>query len=86
MKGGQPRAAVPHGTFAEVSSSKFQSSVSTLKENLLWVRTFHNVEELRQSLLEFKRIYHENRSSQGHGYQTPAQARREQSQALPPAA
>jgi len=60
--------------------------VSTLKENLLWVRTFPNVEELRQSLLEFKRIYNENWIIQRHGYKTPAQARREQSQALPLAA
>jgi hypothetical protein len=50
------------------------------------VRTFHNVEELRQSLLEFKHIYHENWVIQRHGYKTPAQARREQSQALPLAA
>ncbi len=55
--------------------------MSTLKENLPWVRTFHNVEELRQSLLEFKRLYHENWIIQRHGYKTPSQARREQSQA-----
>jgi len=60
--------------------------VSTLKENLLWVRTFHNVEELRQSLLEFKPIYHENWIIRRHGYKTPAHARQEQSQALPLAA
>ncbi len=46
----------------------------------------HNIEELPQSLLEFKRIYNENWSIQRHGYKTPVQARREQSQALPPAA
>ena len=60
--------------------------MSTLKENLLWVRTFLNVEELRQSLLEFKRIYNENWIIQRHGYQTPAQARREKSLAWFPAA
>jgi putative transposase len=40
----------------------------------------------RPTVLEFKRIYHENWIIQRHGYQTPAQARREQSQALPQAA
>ena len=34
--------------------------VRILKENLLWVRTFATVEELRQALLEFKRTYKEN--------------------------
>jgi putative transposase len=60
--------------------------VSTLKENLLWVRTFHNVEELRQSLLEFKPDDNGNWIIQRHGNKTPAQARREQSRALPLAA
>ena len=60
--------------------------MSPIKENLLWVRTFHNVEELRQALLEFKRMYHEHWILQRHGYQTTAQARREQPQALPLAA
>ena len=31
----------------------------TLKENLLWVRYFATVEELRLALLEFKRVYTE---------------------------
>ena len=60
--------------------------VRILKENLLWVRTFHTIEELRQALLEFKRIYNENWIIQRHGYKTPAQVRMEQSQAWPPAA
>lgn len=60
--------------------------VRILKENLLWVRTFHTVEELRQALLEFKRIYNENWIIQRHGYKTPAQVRLEQSQAWPLAA
>jgi len=60
--------------------------LGTLKENLLWVRTFHNVEALRQSLLEFKRICNENWIIRRHGYKTSAQAGREQSQALPLAA
>jgi putative transposase len=31
--------------------------IRTLKENLLWVRTFETVEELRQALLHFREIY-----------------------------
>ena len=60
--------------------------VRILKENLLWVRTFRTVEELRQALLEFKRTYNENGIIQRHSYKTPAQLRLEQSQALPLAA
>ena len=60
--------------------------VRILKENLLWVRTFRTVEELRQALLEFKRTYNENWIIQRHGYKSPAQVRLEQSQALPLAA
>ena len=31
--------------------------IRTLKENLLWVRTFETIEELRQALLEFRETY-----------------------------
>ena len=55
--------------------------VRLLKENLLWVRTFSTVEELRQALLEFQRTYN-NWIIQRHGYKTPAQVRLEQSQAM----
>jgi putative transposase len=60
--------------------------VRILKENLLWVRTFRTLEELRQALLEFKRTCNENWIIQRHGYHTPAQVRRQQLQALPLAA
>jgi hypothetical protein len=33
--------------------------IRTLRENLLWVRTFETVEQLRQVLLEFKKNYNE---------------------------
>lgn len=60
--------------------------VRILKENLLWVKTFNTVEELRQALLEFKRTYNENGILQRHAYKTPAQVRLEQLQAMPLAA
>jgi len=49
--------------------------IRTLKENLLWVRTFETVEQLRQALLEFKKDYNEQWILQRLGYQTPSQAR-----------
>jgi len=49
----------------------------TLKENLLWVRTFRTVEELRLALLEFKRTYNEQWIMERLGYRTPAQARKD---------
>ena len=56
--------------------------VRILKENLLWVRDFSTVEELRQALIDFKHTYNENWIIQRHGYKTPAQVRQEQLQAL----
>jgi len=51
--------------------------IRTLKENLLWVRSFETVEELRLALLEFKRQYNEQWILQRLGYRTPAQARKD---------
>ncbi|WP_028588283.1 integrase core domain-containing protein, partial [Desulfocurvus vexinensis] len=52
--------------------------VRTLKENLLWVRHFDTVEELRLALLEFKETYNREWIVGRHGYKTPAQVRKEQ--------
>ena len=49
--------------------------VRILKENLLCMRTFSTVEELRQALLEFQRTYNNNWIIQPHGYKTPSQVR-----------
>ena len=35
----------------------FNEIIRTLKENLLWVRSFETIEELRLALLEFQRTY-----------------------------
>ena len=53
--------------------------IRTLKENLLWVRTFDTIEELRTALLEFARSYNETWLVARHGYRTPAQVRADQS-------
>ena len=44
--------------------------IRILKENLLWVRSFATVEELRWALLEFKNL---SLDSRGLRYRTPAQ-------------
>jgi transposase InsO family protein len=49
--------------------------IRTLKEQLLWVRTFRNVKELRQALAEFRERYNQRWIVQRHGYLTPQQAR-----------
>jgi transposase InsO family protein len=49
--------------------------IRTLKEQLLWVRTFETVEELRLALLEFKERYNRAWLCERHGHQTPAAVR-----------
>jgi putative transposase len=51
--------------------------IRTLKEQLLWVRTFQNVEELRGALAEFRERYNQRWIVQRLGYLTPAQARQQ---------
>ena len=60
--------------------------IRTLKENLLWVRTFHTVEELRLALIEFRRTYNEHWLIERHGHRSPAQFRRDQMDTMPLAA
>jgi len=49
--------------------------IRTLKEQLLWVRTFDTVEELRLALLEFKDRYNREWLCERHAHQTPAAVR-----------
>lgn len=51
--------------------------IRILKENLLWVRTFETIEQLRQALLEFKARYNSSWLIARHGYKSPAAIRRE---------
>jgi transposase InsO family protein len=60
--------------------------IRTLKENLLWVRTFRTVEELRLALIDFRRTYNENWLIERHGHRSPAQFRRDRMDMLPLAA
>ena len=60
--------------------------IRTLKENLLWLRTFATVEELRLALLEFRHTYNEHWLIERHGHRSPAQFRRDQINRQPMAA
>ena len=60
--------------------------IRTLKETLLWVRTFATVEELRLALIEFRQTYNEHWLIERHGHRSPAQFRRDQMDHVPLAA
>lgn len=50
--------------------------IRTLKEQLIWVRIFETVEELRLALLEFKERYNREWLIERHGHRSPAEVRR----------
>ena len=52
--------------------------IRTLKENLLWVRTFNTVEELRQALLDFRETYNATWLIERHGFRPPNAVRQDQ--------
>jgi putative transposase len=58
----------------------------TLKEQLLWVRRFRDLEELRVAVAEFRQRYNHHWIIHRLGYRTPAQARRDLTLELPIAA
>ena len=60
--------------------------IRVLKENLLWIRRFDTIEELRLALVAFKQTYNQTWIIERHGYRTPAQVRADQIGQLPRAA
>jgi len=54
--------------------------IRTLKENLLWVRTFDTIEDLRQALLTFRETYNATWLIERHGFITPQAFRHKQLQ------
>lgn len=60
--------------------------VRTLKENLLWIKTFNTIDELQVALTKFKEDYNTRWMIGRHGYKTPAQVKAEQAHWLPMAA
>lgn len=55
-----------------------ERAIRTLKEQLLWVRHFATIEELRQALAAFAAEYNASWLRERHGYKTPNQLRAEQ--------
>jgi putative transposase len=51
--------------------------IRTLKENLLWVRTFDTVEELRRALLAFRETYNATWLIERHGFRPPSAVRQD---------
>jgi putative transposase len=47
----------------------------TLKEQLLWVRTFRDLNQLREAVVEFRRLYNHHWILERLHYRTPAQTR-----------
>jgi putative transposase len=60
--------------------------IRTLKENLLWLRTFETIEELRQALLAFRDTNNTNWLIERHGFITPTAFRQRQLQPVAQAA
>jgi len=60
--------------------------IRTLKENLLWVRTFKTIEDLRQALLAFQQTYNATWLIERHGFISPDAYRHKQFQPLAKAA
>jgi hypothetical protein len=63
-----------------------ERAIRTLKEQLLWVRHFETVEELRKALAAFAAEYNASWLRQRQGYKTPNQIRAEQKALEPEAA
>ncbi len=51
--------------------ARVERFIRLLKENLLWVRTFRTVEELRQVLQELRNLYNTQWSIERHGNKAP---------------
>jgi putative transposase len=54
-----------------------ERAIRTLKEQLLWVRSFETVEELRVTLLAWAELYNEHWLIERHGFKPPVQRRRD---------
>lgn len=51
--------------------------IRTLKEQLLWIRSFETIEDLRVALLAWQKLYNEQWMIERHEHRSPAQARRD---------
>ena len=79
-------ASSPAFVRAPGGNGRAERFIQTLKENLLRVRTFRTVEELRRALIDFWQTYNENWLIERHGHRSPAQFRRDKVDTMPLAA
>ena len=49
--------------------------IQTLKEQVLWIRRFETLEELREAVRDFARLYNHEWLLERHGYRSPIEAR-----------
>jgi putative transposase len=76
----------PAFVHAPEGNGRAERFIRTLKENLLWIRTFETIEELRQALLAFRETYNSNWLIERHGFITPTAFRQRQLQPVAKAA
>ena len=55
---------------AAVGNGVAERFIRTLKENVLWVRSFETIEELRLALLAFKQTYNEQWMLEKYDYRS----------------
>ena len=79
-------ATAPSPRAHNAGDSGAERAIRTLKEQLLWVRHFETVEELRQALAAFAVEHNASWLRQRHGYKTPDQVRDKQIALEPEAA
>lgn len=53
-----------------------ERAIRTLKEQLLWIRSFATIEELRRALIDWAELYNERWMIERHQHQSPAHVRR----------
>jgi putative transposase len=76
-------ASSPAFVRAPEGSGCAERFIRTLEENLLWLRSFDTVEDLRQALLGFRETYNATWLIERHGFRPPDAVRRDR---LPTAA
>jgi putative transposase len=54
-----------------------ERAIRTLKEQVLWIRSFATIEELRRALIDWAELYNERWMIERHQHKSPAQVRRE---------
>ena len=60
--------------------------IRTLKEQLLWVRNYDTIEELRRALQEWRKLYNAQWMIERHGHRSPSKVRHHHAAALTMAA